>query len=365
MKIKDIVAYNRAGVNEDGEAYKVTQNDPKIGLTLAKPDGTQLILPPEKVASVMADPNNPDRFTMNPDAVADTQTDPNKPMGPEVGKEVEIAAAEDIGGDPTDDFIKDVSVKPHVDGSYNYEAQDDSFAMSPEDFMKGLAEIQDELSKVSPIESQEMFGAQSEYPYHDWKTEPSGAGIITRLQDSRRDRPNLRQQLDNLGESFVSDLRNTVRESGATPRFSISAPDTKEFKQWFGDSKVVNSDGSPKVYYHGTARNITEFKPKQEIDLGAEKMIAAQNDIEKIAVEVKSFIQSSIVYDFHAALGQYLNYLLGLKKQDPDRTLFLAVPLRAQVLFDEMGLILESIETYGVKMIVYEEKTKTIISWKR
>jgi len=111
--------------------------------------------------------------------------------------------------------------------------------------------------------------------------------------------------------------------------------------------------------------NIPEFKPKQEIDLGAEKMIAAQNDIEKIAVEVKSFIQSSIVYDFHAALGQYLNYLLGLKKQDPDRTLFLAVPLRAQVLFDEMGLILESIETYSVKMIVYEEKTKTIISWKR
>jgi hypothetical protein len=140
MKIKDIVAHNRAGVNEDGEAYKVTQNDPRIGLTLAKPDGTQLILPPEKVASVMADPNNPDRFTMNPDAVADTQTDPNKPMGPEVGKEVEIAAAEDIGGDPTDDFIKDVSVKPHVAGSYNYEDQDNSFSMTPEEFITGLAQ---------------------------------------------------------------------------------------------------------------------------------------------------------------------------------------------------------------------------------
>lgn len=162
MKIKDIVEHKKghraklytkkpqqqttkpgmsqAGVNEDGEAYKVTQNDPKVGLTLAKPDGTQLILPPEKVASVMADPNNPDRFTMNPDAVADTQTDPNKPLGPEVGKEVEIAAAEDIGGDPTDDFIKDVSVKPHVDGSYNYEAQDDSFSMTPEEFIAGLAQ---------------------------------------------------------------------------------------------------------------------------------------------------------------------------------------------------------------------------------
>ena len=153
MKIKDIVAHNRAGVNEDGEAYKVTQNDPRIGLTLAKPDGTQLILPPEKVASVMADPNNPDRFTMNPDAVADTQTDPNKPMGPEVGKEVEIAAAEDIGGDPTDDFIKDVSVKPHIDGSYNYEDQNNDFSMTPEKFMKGLADAAREDGKdLSPAD---------------------------------------------------------------------------------------------------------------------------------------------------------------------------------------------------------------------
>jgi hypothetical protein len=150
----------------------------------------------------------------------------------------------------------------------NYRGEDGNpFLTTDEDFMKGLAEIQDELSKVSPIESQEMFGAQSEYPYHDWKDEPSGAGIITRLQDSRRDRPNLRQQLDNLGESFISDLRNTVRESGATPRFSLSAPDTPEVKAFMnrpeGDSKIVNKDGSPKILFHGTAQDITEFKPKQ------------------------------------------------------------------------------------------------------
>jgi hypothetical protein len=48
-----------------------------------------------------------------------------------------------------------------------------------------------------------------------------------------------------------------------SPKYSISAPDTKEFKQWFGDSKIVNADGSPKVYYHGTAQDITEFRPKQ------------------------------------------------------------------------------------------------------
>lgn len=45
-------------------------------------------------------------------------------------------------------------------------------------------------------------------------------------------------------------------------RFSrqIESP---EFKRWFGDSKIVNQDGTPKVMYHGTARDITEFRPKQ------------------------------------------------------------------------------------------------------
>ena len=44
---------------------------------------------------------------------------------------------------------------------------------------------------------------------------------------------------------------------------SLRAPNTPEFKQWFGKSKIVGRDGKPKVMYHGTARDITEFEPKQ------------------------------------------------------------------------------------------------------
>jgi hypothetical protein len=46
-------------------------------------------------------------------------------------------------------------------------------------------------------------------------------------------------------------------------KYSLKAPNTEEFKQWFKGSKIVNEDGSPKVMYHGTARDITEFQPKQ------------------------------------------------------------------------------------------------------
>jgi len=41
------------------------------------------------------------------------------------------------------------------------------------------------------------------------------------------------------------------------------APDTPEFKKWFGKSKIVDVFNRPKVMYHGTARDIDEFKPKQ------------------------------------------------------------------------------------------------------
>jgi len=39
-------------------------------------------------------------------------------------------------------------------------------------------------------------------------------------------------------------------------KLSRRAPNTKEFKQWFGDSKVVDENGEPLVVYHGTAQSL-------------------------------------------------------------------------------------------------------------
>jgi CRISPR/Cas system-associated exonuclease Cas4 (RecB family) len=47
---------------------------------------------------------------------------------------------------------------------------------------------------------------------------------------------------------------------------------------------------------------------KVKIDLAAERLIAAERGGEKIAVEIKSFIGTSAISDFHTALGQFLNY---------------------------------------------------------
>lgn len=44
-------------------------------------------------------------------------------------------------------------------------------------------------------------------------------------------------------------------------------------------------------------------KRKIKVDLGAEPLIAAEKNSEKIAVEVKSFLNLSLLYDFYEALG--------------------------------------------------------------
>ena len=49
------------------------------------------------------------------------------------------------------------------------------------------------------------------------------------------------------------------------------------------------------------------------IDLGAEQLIGAQKDNQKIAVEIKSFLsKSSAISEFNTALGQFINYRAAL-----------------------------------------------------
>ena len=97
------------------------------------------------------------------------------------------------------------------------------FLVPDEEFMQGLADIRDAISEVSPIESQEMFGAKSEYPYHDWKEEPSGVGIVAGIQNRRPEQSDIQRGLDDFRESFVGSVRETIRQSGKEPKFSLRA----------------------------------------------------------------------------------------------------------------------------------------------
>ncbi|WP_341733608.1 XisH family protein [Microcoleus sp. EPA2] len=105
-------------------------------------------------------------------------------------------------------------------------------------------------------------------------------------------------------------------------------------------------------------------KVKLEIDLAAEKVFAAQKAGRKIAVEIKSFLHPSAITDFHLALGQFLNYRLGLQMIEPDRTLYLAVPIDIYQSFFQEKFTQEAVRQYQVKLIAYDPVQEVIIEWK-
>jgi hypothetical protein len=103
---------------------------------------------------------------------------------------------------------------------------------------------------------------------------------------------------------------------------------------------------------------------KLEIDLAAEKVFAAEKAGRKIAVEIKSFLSPSNITDFHAALGQFLNYRLALQIREPDRILYLAVPIDTFESFFQEPFIQEAVNLYQVKLIIYNPLEEVIVTWK-
>lgn len=108
---------------------------------------------------------------------------------------------------------------------------------------------------------------------------------------------------------------------------------------------------------------ILPYKPGWEIDLGAEKMLAAERDSKKIAVEVKSFLADSFANEFHKTLGQYLNYISALKRTEKVRFLYLAVPIEIYESEFSIEGIANSIEDYNVKILVYDPFEKIVLKW--
>ncbi|MGK7877530.1 MAG: XisH family protein [Xenococcaceae cyanobacterium] len=101
-----------------------------------------------------------------------------------------------------------------------------------------------------------------------------------------------------------------------------------------------------------------------KIDLGAERLIAADKQGEKIAVEIKSFLGLSTIYEFHTALGQYFNYRFALKAVEPGRILYLAVPIATYEEFFSRRFIQMIVEEVQLDLIVFNPFQEAIVQWK-
>jgi hypothetical protein len=88
------------------------------------------------------------------------------------------------------------------------------------------------------------------------------------------------------------------------------------------------------------------------IDLGAERILAAEKGTRKIAVEVKSFLGLSDMADLEQAIGQYTIYEEVLSRVEPDY---------ATVFENSIGRLL--VDARGIQLIVFDPESETIRQW--
>jgi hypothetical protein len=99
------------------------------------------------------------------------------------------------------------------------------------------------------------------------------------------------------------------------------------------------------------------------VDLGAERLLAAEKGATRIAVEVQSFAGPSEIDDLEKALGQYTLYAEVLERVEPDRRLYLAVSEAAFAnIFDEpIGSLL--IEARRLRLVVFNPEQEVLSRW--
>jgi len=133
-----------------------------------------------------------------------------------------------------------------------------------------------------------------------------------------------------------------------------------------------------KDIYHNTVKNALQKdgwtithdpfplkigKKRLSADLGAERLLTADKGIQKIVVEIKSFVGQSDVRDLEQALGQYILYRQILKEMGIKRNLYLAI---SELTFNnvftiELGLVL--LKNKIIQLIIFDDEREVILKW--
>ena len=131
--------------------------------------------------------------------------------------------------------------------------------------------------------------------------------------------------------------------------------------RWLEINIITLSDKPLKKQVGQSRTTLNIGKTDLQIDLGAERLLAAEQGNQRIAVEIKVFGQASLVSAFHTAVGQYLNYRVNLEQDDPERQLFLAIPQNVFETFFTTELAKRSVKRLEIKLLIFNPETEVII----
>jgi XisH protein len=98
------------------------------------------------------------------------------------------------------------------------------------------------------------------------------------------------------------------------------------------------------------------------IDLGARDLLEAERNGRTIAVEIKSFLNPSLLDDLYHAIGQYQLYKMALAEREPDAVLYLALPNTAWQIIEE-DQISNFFASLAVRLIIFDPLTNQVVEW--
>ncbi len=97
--------------------------------------------------------------------------------------------------------------------------------------------------------------------------------------------------------------------------------------------------------------------------MGAERILAAEKEHAKIAVEVKTFAGESDIRDLELAIGQYAFYRSLIARYEPERKLFLAVPFSVFTSTLEEPVARPVVEDLAVAFLAFDPQKESIVKW--
>ncbi|MDJ1179091.1 element excision factor XisH family protein [Roseofilum sp. BLCC_M91] len=99
------------------------------------------------------------------------------------------------------------------------------------------------------------------------------------------------------------------------------------------------------------------------VDLGAEKLLAAEKQGQRIAIEIKSFLNPSPIKDLEQALGQYILYSQVLETLKLNYQLYLAIPQKvfSDFLSEELPQLI--INLNSLKLFTFHPEREEVIQW--
>lgn len=99
------------------------------------------------------------------------------------------------------------------------------------------------------------------------------------------------------------------------------------------------------------------------VDLGAERLLAAEKGTDKIAVEIKSFQGNSDIRDLENAIGQYVFYRSLLTRFEPGRKIFLAIPFSVFVNTFQEPIARPVLVDQAIALIAFDPHEEVIVQW--